>query len=134
MPKNEKTDMHSESAALKKETVAVRIISQQGSALLVEYTGEDDLPVRMIIPASIYQDGSVDAELLQAGIPASVQWHKIISLSASALELARCLYNAGIYTADDALSNSQAVQGAIQQAYRFDFAAILQAASKLKER
>lgn len=103
--------------------IDVKIIQHSGHSALVEFM-EGKTVRRVTIPANVIKENQVSKYQLKMGIPYGLPWADI-KLSASAHDLENELHRVGIWTAKDALSNAQAVLGAIQATYSVDLAKIM---------
>lgn len=115
----------------KSKRVQVRVIgSDREKSVLVELVTPDNLQ-RFVLPSSSVVDGMVEEEELQLGVPYGMPWEVVIPpLKADVKALALELRRRDIWTAEDALRNTQAVYGAIQAVYGVELSTILQAASQ----
>lgn len=110
----------------------VQIIERKQGAALIQWDDEEGLH-RGIIPEEVLgEDGvTVRDELLSLSIPYGVDWEVhlegTVGLVTPAI-IARNLRNAGIWTAEDALSNPKSLIGAVQKSYAGDLAAIINVA------
>lgn len=116
----------------------VQVIERKLGAILVQWNENDEI-CRGIIPEELLEsDGiTVRDELLSVSIPYGVDWETllegVVGLVTPAI-IAGNLRKAGIWTAEDVLSNSKAVLGAIHNSYHVDMSAIIQLAkNKIKE-
>jgi hypothetical protein len=100
-------------------------------SFLVEWV-EGDLVKRGFIPSRKFDPAGVPESVLSRSTPYGLPWAKLVSFSATPEGLEMALHNAGIWTLDDLASNIQAGLGAIQSAYRLDYAALKSAAKKFK--
>lgn len=110
----------------------VKVVSKRGQSALVEYLDNGRLK-RATIPASdISDEGTVVAYKLRMGVPYGLEWSKLVKLQATAEDLEQNLRNRGIWTGQDALTNVQAVLGAIQATYKIDLGTLLNIAKEAK--
>lgn len=110
------------------ETVEVVLVELRGQSAVVQR----DL-VRRIVPAAELADGAVPLETWEMGVPYGVPWESILTLSATAQQLADELRRNGIWTFADLERNQAAAFGAIQAVYGLDLAKLIQAAHGYKE-
>lgn len=105
--------------------VPVRVIMVKKNSALIEWA-DNGVTKRGFIPANKVAD-ELPHSLLQAAKPYGLQWEEILSPHISAKDLAKELYNAGVFTHEDTLHKDK-VLGALQKALGIDLAAIRQAA------
>lgn len=95
-----------------RKTTAVKIISQTGESVLVEYiTGE--ILNRCYIPPEKLDGLMVEDQVLLAGIPYGFPWEDI-EIVFDKNKFANHLRNDGIWTPADALRNPQKLWGALR--------------------
>lgn len=107
----------------------VKVVKSDRQSALVEYQ-ENGQTKRVIVPASVAIDGVVDDNDLALGIPYGIAWANLVKPSTTPQRIETELHRAGIWTAEDALKNAAAVQGAIQAAYSVDFSTIMKIAKE----
>lgn len=100
-------------------------------SFLVEWV-EDGKAKRGFIPAKKFDPAGMPESVLSRSTPYGLPWAELASFSATPEGLEMALHNAGIWTLDDLTGNIQAGLGAIQSAYRLDYAALKSAAKKFK--
>lgn len=102
----------------------VKIIDLRGESALVE---APDLR-RVILPLDTIQDGQVDAEDWEMGIPYGLPWEEMLTITATPQALAYELRKNGIYTYADLEANPQAAMGCIVKVYGVELSTLFQAA------
>lgn len=94
---------------MKKLTIPVTVIAQEGEQVLVQWTGKDNL-FRAGLPAEKVVEGQVVQADLEAGIPYGVEWdEEFPGLCRLTYEMRR----RGIWTFDDARSNISKAREAV---------------------
>jgi hypothetical protein len=112
----------------------VKVIGIVKRAAIVEYF-DNGTKHRCIIPEESLGNGNVVRdELLSASIPYGVDWEfqleGVIGKATPEL-IAEEFHKVGIWTAEDVMNNSKAVQGVLQTVYGYDFAGIINIAKSL---
>ena len=115
-----------------KKFIDVRVVKSHGKSAVIEWV-DDGKVFRKISPVSKIKDGKIDEQELEKCPDYGVPWAKEIKLSASSEDLENALHNAGIWTPQDALKNSQAIRGALNAAYKTGLSSILKTATKYKK-
>lgn len=109
----------------------VTVVERRGESALVEWQ-EGGRVHRAVIPAGDVEEGRVEREQLELGIPHGLPWETILTLSATPAALADALRRAGIWTLADLERNPRAAYGALQAVYGLDLAALIRAAHAYK--
>lgn len=91
--------------------MAVKVIRREKKAALVEWIDRGKYH-RASVPAREIQDGTVDNDVLEAGIPYGERWRDVDGVTA---EIEQELYRHGIWTRDDLLANSHQARNAVQK-------------------
>jgi hypothetical protein len=91
--------------------VDVKIIRQDGDAVLVEYSHEGDI-ARCAIPLDSITKGQCSLETLFAGAPYGETWSEIDGVTPS---MEQGFYRHGIWTKQDLLKLSLAARGVLQR-------------------
>jgi len=107
----------------------VRLISSRGKGAVVEWV-EDGKVFRKVVPVSKIKGNEIDEATLKKSPDYGVPWAKEVNPKASSEDIEVALHNAGVWTAEDAMKNPQAIIGSINAAYKADLVAILKAAKK----
>lgn len=95
----------------------IKVIRAKGDAVLVEWLANGRF-FRGIVRREAVVDGRCPQDELDAAIPYGVPWAEIIGeLNATPQQIEDELHRVGIWTAEEAHANPQAVLGAIQSAY-----------------
>jgi hypothetical protein len=116
-----------------KKFIEVRVVQSQGKGAVVEWVSEGRA-FRKIAPLSKLKDGKIEEKDLEKCPDYGVPWAKEIKLSATSEDLENALHNAGIWTPQDALKNSQAILGALNATYKSGLSSILKTAQKYKNK
>jgi len=109
--------------------VAVRLIGRKGPTALVEWQVGDDY-ARAHIPPEKIENGKVDANALEAGIPYGVPWEDFLRIEVTAEMVARELRRMGIFTLADLKEQAPAAKRAVQEAVAFDIGELIRAAEQ----
>jgi len=113
----------------KKKLIPVRVIYNHGKTSLVEW--EANGLHRAFIPVDQAQEGKVDAEVLETGMPYGLPWEKYIKpTTVTPEQLANALRVAGIWTKEDLWNNPQSVMGAIQGVVGIHLGSLVEAVEK----
>ncbi len=109
--------------------IEVREIKSRGKSSVVEWVDEGKA-FRKVVPVNKIKDGAIPEDVLDKAPQYGIPWAKEIKVKATAEDIEIALHNAGIWTADDALKNSNRIIGAINAAYKTSLASVLQTAKK----
>lgn len=104
----------------------VNIILKKNQVALVEY--RTDKLKRVSVPVSVIQNGMVDLDILEMGIPYGENWTNLITLSATSLDLENELHEMGIWTAQQVIENPNRVLNALMAVYQIELSTILRIA------
>lgn len=96
-------------------------------SFLVEWV-VDGVAKRGFIPAKKFDPAGVPESVLLRSTPYGLPWAQLATLSATPEGLEQALHNADIWTLNDLNEKIQAGIGAIQTAYKLDYAALRTAA------
>lgn len=101
--------------------VAVRVISRQGAAVLVERVTADGDLARYQVPKEVISQPPIDSATVPAGeldqaIPYGLPWELMLTITFTAEDVARELRKAGIWTKDDLLRGGEVLSRAILRA------------------
>lgn len=96
-------------------------------SFLVEWV-KDGVVQRGFIPAKKFDPAGVSESVLSRSTPYGLPWAQLAVLSATPEGLEQALHNADIWTLSDLNEKIQAGIGAIQTAYKLDYAALRKAA------
>ena len=113
--------------------IDVKIAERQGAACVVEYTGEDGLLHRAIVPKAAIRDGKVNETELAYGVPQDgVDLLAFLPdmLTLPAWMLQNELRRAGVWTRADYLSKPAVIAGVLQRLYGADVASLQTIATK----
>jgi hypothetical protein len=90
----------------------MKVINKTDNRVLIEHNN-----FRSMVTQELYrqfEEGILSPEeLVEVGLPVSVQWSDFISLSATPEDIEATLHQRGIHTLEDLLKSSQAVSGAV---------------------
>jgi hypothetical protein len=105
-----------------------KLIRKQDNVALIEVF-DNGVYSRVVVPShSVSDNGKVPADVLEMGIPYGCPWEEMVTLTATPEAIANELRRRGIYTAEDMLSNQQAVFSVVQSVYSVDSQALIKAA------
>jgi hypothetical protein len=107
----------------------IKVVRSDKQSALVEYQDGNETK-RVIVPVSAVVDNVIDDNDLALGIPYGLAWANLVTPSTNSKRIEAELRRAGIWTAEDALKNAPAVQGAVQAAYSIDFSTIMRIAKE----
>ena len=107
--------------------IAVTVIKASDKSSLVEFIKDGNIQ-RVYIPSHMIDDGMVEDETLEIGIPYGIPWETLLTPSATPASLAKALRSAGIWTLEDVQRKPSEVSGALQTAYGIDRAMLLEVA------
>lgn len=111
------------------ELIEVRVVTSRGKSAVVEWVDEGRA-FRKVVPVNKIKDGAIPEDVLEKAPLYGVPWAKEIKVKATAEDIENALHNAGIWTAEDALKNGNAIIGAINAAHKTSLATILRVAKK----
>lgn len=115
-------------ATASRAALPVKVVIQLGDNAVVERAAENGSLSRRIVPARLVTGGEIAAEAWEAGAVYGIEWESYITpLSVTPEEIADGLRRAGIWTKDDLLKNPRAALGALQAAFGFCLAALIEA-------
>ena len=97
------------------KTVEVRIVSENGGALLVEYYDKAHGAQRVTVPPEVVKDGKAPLAELEAGIPYGIDWDGVKLKAFSIEDIVRALHDEGIWTKDDLSQRRAVVYAAINR-------------------
>jgi hypothetical protein len=100
-------------------------------SFLVEWV-EDGQAKRGFVPAKKFDPVGMPESVLSRSTPYGLPWAKLANFSATPEGLESALHNADIWTLDDLVNKIQAAIGALQTAYKLDYAALKTAAKNYK--
>ena len=90
----------------------MKVINKNSNRVTIEHNN-----FRSVVTPELYkefEDGILTAEeLIESGIPVSIQWSDFITVNITAKDIELELHKQGIHTLDDLLKNTQKVSGAI---------------------
>lgn len=101
-----------ESKEPKKKMVKVKLITDSGNTVIVEYMVKGRA-IRVMLPMTDLVNGAVEEKKLEAGFSYGVPWETVELPSFTAQDLADELHKYDIWTADDALKNIRVIQGVV---------------------
>lgn len=108
--------------------VQVREVSSKGPSSLVEWYDEKGYVQRSSLPTELllHENGSTYAEDPHEGVTPGEDWESLIELADSA-RVTTLLHQNGIWTYEDFLTNTPAVNGAFKEACAENYAKFVQA-------
>lgn len=113
--------------------IEVKVISTRGQSALIECSKGGKLE-RKTVPLADIQDGKISEYKLKLGVPYGLEWSKLITLKTTSDLLEQNLRQAGVWTAEDALSNSQRLLSVLQKTYGVDMSTIQILAKQVKKK
>lgn len=116
-----------------KEPVEVQIVRQERDLILVEWRERNKSKRTWVTPDMIVTKTDNVATVTNpgGGIPYGVEWHRLIDLGETTpRKVEEELHRRGIWTIADLRSNPQEIVSALQSAYGFSRAQLLQAAER----
>ena len=116
-------------------TTKVLIIRRKNGLTLVEWREGGTLKRAWVTPQMIESESDHYCWVHNpgVGIPFGVDWERLISFTASPIDLDRELKRTGIWTAEDLRLNPNAALGAIKSALGLDLAALQNAAREYEK-
>ena len=114
----------------KSDLIQVKEIFRKKLASLIEVI-EEGYPVRVSVTSSdlvVAKDGTlwVSRDVFEEGLSYGVPWkYKLTVPQVTPEQIEKELHKAGIWTAEDAMSNTAVVQNALMSAFRMNLSEIL---------
>lgn len=78
----------------------VQVLEEKGQSALVEKKGR-----RVYVPKAKVKEGKIDDVILDAGIPHSLPFEKMVNVQIDNGALVKALHDMGVYTAEDFMRN-----------------------------
>ena len=116
-------------AQVRRKLVPVRVVGRKGQAALVEWAVDGDY-ARAHVPPDQIENGKVDANVLEAGVPYGIPWENFLRIEVTAGMVAMQLRRMGIWTLDDLKQRAPEAKRAVQEAVAFDIGELIRAAEQ----